>query len=198
MFARSLASTVFVCAELLGGSTAFADEGSGFDNMNSFEYSQLFTDAVQAHQNGRLPESFAIFQRLSCAGDKTAQEQLGLMYLNGEGVPRNTLKAYLWLKVAAEYTFADYRANAKRLESLFSDEQKKATAPLADALRDRYGQRATNITCNSQSHSTFSSTIKDTVVCSPKRNGSMLLIHRCFAEEQAASKPWIGGEGASP
>ena len=185
---RCVAAAILFVSASAFGTRAVAADGPGFDNMNSVEYSQLFVDAVQAHQNGRLPESFALFQRLACAGDKTAQEQLGLMYLNGEGVKRSTLNGYLWLKVAAEFMFADYRANVNRLESVFTDEQKKATAPLADALRERYGQRATNVTCNAQSHSTFSSLLKDAVVCSPKRNGSMLLIHRCFAEEAALAK----------
>ena len=111
------------------------------------------------------------------------------MYLNGEGVPRSTFKGYLWLKVAAEYNFASFRTNVQRLEAAFTDEQKKSVAPAVDELRERYGQRATNVACNAQSHSTFSSLLKDAVVCSPKRTGSMLAVHRCYAEEESAAKP---------
>ena len=180
------AATLLLIALAFGTGQALAEDSPGFDNMTAVTYSDLFTLAVQQHQNGHLQDSFGTFQRLACAGDKASQEQLGLMYLNGEGVKRSTLKGYLWLKVAAEFSLATYHANVTRLEALFSEQQKKETAPLADDLRGRYGLRATNITCNAESSSTFSSNIKDTAVCSPKRNGSMLMIHRCYADDVPA------------
>jgi TPR repeat protein len=35
------------------------------------------------------------------AGDATAQDSLGVMYLNGEGVPRDYVAAYTWFNIAA-------------------------------------------------------------------------------------------------
>jgi len=182
---RFLARVALVFAFASGSCLALADEGPGFDNISPETYSQMLVDAVQAHHGERYRESFTLFQRLACAGDKTSQEQLGLMYLTGEGVPKSAVKAYLWLALAAEYNFAPYRTTAKRVESVFTAEQMKTVAPLADDLRGRYGQRATNVTCNAQSNSSFSSNIKNSVVCSPKHGVSMLLVHRCYAEEQS-------------
>jgi len=186
MSRRRRFASVILFASVFGCGFAQAAEDPGFDNMAPDSYSQLFVDAVQANHGGHLRESFTTFQRLACAGDKMSQEQVGLMYLEGEGVPKSMVRAYLWLKLAAEYNFAAYRTTAKKVESVFSSEQMKIVAPLADDLRNRYGQKATNVTCNAESASSFNSLIKNSVVCSPKRGGSMLLVHRCYAEESAA------------
>jgi len=44
-------------------------------------------------------------------GNAGAQSNLGLMYANGEGVPQNNLRAYVWFSVAAAQGNGDARGN---------------------------------------------------------------------------------------
>jgi hypothetical protein len=148
----------------------------------------MFVDAVHEHQAGHLADSFRKFLRLACGGDKASQEQIGRMYLSGEGVSKNSAMAYLWLKVASEYNFGPYRAIVKKFEAVLKPEQAKHLGELAEELRAQYGLRATNMTCNAESSATFSSNIKDAVVCSPARSGPLLLVQRCYADEVRIGK----------
>jgi hypothetical protein len=165
------------------GALALAEEPPGFESIDPVAYGEMFVDAVHEHQAGHLADSFRKFLRLACGGDKASQEQVGLMYLAGEGVYRNSAMAYLWLKVASEFNFSPYRAIVKKIEAVLTPEQAKHFGQLADELRAEYGLRATNVTCNAESSATFSSNIKNAVVCSPKRSGALLLVQRCYADE---------------
>ena len=167
---------------------ARAEEPPGFDSIDAVAYSEMFVDAVHEHQAGHKAESFRKFLRLACGGDKQSQEQVGLMYLAGEGVSPNSPMAYLWLKVAAEFNYADYRAIIKKFDKALTPQQIKRFGELADELIAEYGLRATNMTCRAESAATFSSNIKNTVVCSPKSSGRMLLIQRCYADEVRIGK----------
>jgi hypothetical protein len=165
------------------GALAWAEEPPGFESIDPLAYDKMFVDAVQDHQAGHLADSFRKFLRLACGGDKTSQEQVGRMYLLGDGVARNDGMGYLWLKVASEFNFAPWRSLVKKIEAALTPEQAKQLGPLADELRAQYGLHATNVSCRAQNSSTFSSNIKDAVVCSPSRNGPLLRVQRCFAGE---------------
>jgi hypothetical protein len=167
---------------------ARAEEPPGFDSIDPVVYSEMFVDAVHQHQAGHKAESFRKFLRLACGGDKQSQEQVGLMYLAGEGVSPNSAMAYLWLKVAAEFNYGAYRTILKKFDKLLTPQQIKRFGELAGELVAEYGLRATNMTCRAESSATFSSNIKDTVVCSPKRSGSLLLIQRCYEDEVRIGK----------
>ena len=160
-----------------------AGEYGDFDTTSDFAYGEMTVEAARSYGNARYDEAFHKFQRLACAGDKASQAMVGRMYLSGEGVPRNDMEGYLWLKVAAEFNHAPYRTTVQRIESVLKPEQLKAWSAHADALRDRYGLRATNMSCNQHASATFSSNVKDTVFCTPKREGSVVLLKRCEGEE---------------
>ena len=165
------------------GALATGEEPPGFESIDPVAYDAMFTDAVHEHQAGHLTDSFRKFLRLACGGDKASQEQVGAMYLAGEGVSTNVAMAYLWLKVASEFNFAPYRTIVKKIEAAMTPEVANQLGKLADELRAQYGMRATNISCRTQSSSTFASNIKDAVVCAPSRNGPLLLVQRCYADE---------------
>ena len=183
----SCMSRLFARLALIGMSTfsafALAEESPGFESIDPVTYDAMFVAAVHEHQAGHMADSFRKFLRLACGGDKASQEQVGLMYLGGEGVNRNNGMSYLWLKLASEFSFGPYRANVKKFEAVMTPEQTKHFGQLADELRVQYGLRATNTSCRAESSTTFSSNIKDAVVCLPARNGPLLLVQRCYADE---------------
>jgi hypothetical protein len=180
-------SRLFACLALVGvssfGALALAEEPPGFESIDALAYDKMLVDAVQDHQAGHKADSFRKFLRLACGGDKASQEQVGRMYLLGDGVSRNDAMGYLWLKVASEFSYAPWHAIVKKIEAALTPEQLKQLGPLADELRAQYGMRATNVSCRAQSSSSSASNIKDAVVCAPSRNGPLLLVQRCYADE---------------
>jgi TPR repeat protein len=49
-----------------------------------------------------LPEAIALYRRAAHAGDPVAQLNLGDFYARGHGLPRDPVRAYAWLGLAAE------------------------------------------------------------------------------------------------
>ena len=54
------------------------------------------------------------FRRAADQGDATAQQNLGVMYANGEGVPRDVVAAHMWLGLAAAQATGAARASARQ------------------------------------------------------------------------------------
>lgn len=62
-----------------------------------------FAQGVTAHAQGSYTVAFAEFLSLASQGNPKAQFNLGFtMYYNGQGVPRDTLRAAEWFRKAAE------------------------------------------------------------------------------------------------
>jgi uncharacterized protein len=66
-----------------------------------------FEDARAAYEKGDYATVLQLFRPLVEQGDAKAQYILGLMYLNGQGVPRDYATALSWLRKAAEQSYAD-------------------------------------------------------------------------------------------
>lgn len=58
--------------------------------------------AVQAYRNNEFEKSFELFRELAELGQLEAQENLAVMYVNGEGVKRDNIAGYAWAKIAVE------------------------------------------------------------------------------------------------
>jgi hypothetical protein len=156
-----------------------SNDARDFENMARTAFYGLTSEADNAYANKQYDLAFPKYQRLACGGDKASQAMLGRMYFSGQGVAQNDLQGYLWFKLASEFDFPTYRATVKKIESVLSAEQVKAFAARAEALHDSYGIRATNMSCKQHSSSTFSSNMKDTVLCVPKLEGSGFMVRRC-------------------
>lgn len=165
--------------------SAIAADAGDFESMSRTSFVGLANDANNAFGNKNYAAAFAKFQRLACGGDKPSQAMLGRMYLSGQGIARDDLQGYEWLKVASEFDFPAYRAIVKKIESVLTPEQLKVTAARADELRQRYGLRATNMSCQQSSSSTFSSNLKDAVACTPQLDGMNFAVRRCEQADMA-------------
>jgi uncharacterized protein len=58
--------------------------------------------AAQAYDNKEFEKAFALYRELAELGQKEAQENLAVMYVNGEGVPRDNIAGYAWAVIAIE------------------------------------------------------------------------------------------------
>jgi uncharacterized protein len=60
-----------------------------------------YDDGVAALSNGDYATARTLWQPLAEQGDARAQSQLGLLYFNGRGVPRDYAQALIWFNRAA-------------------------------------------------------------------------------------------------
>ena len=64
-------------------------------------------DAYDAYQKGDYSSAFRIWMSAAEKGDATAQNNIGAMYYNGQGVQQDFAKALRWYRKAAEQGIAD-------------------------------------------------------------------------------------------
>jgi TonB family protein len=58
--------------------------------------------AAKAYDNKEYDKAFALFRELAELGQVEAQESIAVMYVNGEGVPRDNVAGYAWALIARE------------------------------------------------------------------------------------------------
>lgn len=61
-----------------------------------------FEDSFAEHQAGNYQKKFEIVRKAADQGDASAQYNLGVMYVNGEGVTQDYKQAAKWYRKAAE------------------------------------------------------------------------------------------------
>jgi TPR repeat protein len=60
-----------------------------------------FQSGLEAYEKGDYKAAFKVFKPLAEQGDSDAQFCLGVMYTNGNGVPKDYIQAHMWLNLAA-------------------------------------------------------------------------------------------------
>jgi TPR repeat protein len=63
--------------------------------------------AAEAYNKHDFPEAARLFRKSAEQGNVTAQDSLGVLYVNGEGVPQDYVQAYAWFNIAETYVPAD-------------------------------------------------------------------------------------------
>jgi len=80
-------------ALLIGGLLALSPVDVAFANR--------FDDGLAAYRKEDFATALLVWRTLAENGDALAQVYLGLLYLNGEGVPQNPALAVKWYRKAA-------------------------------------------------------------------------------------------------
>jgi uncharacterized protein len=95
---KKLIQILIVCGLFLVlGGTASGDEN--FDN------------AVKAYQSQDYKEAVRLYRLSAEQGDAFGQYNLGIMYSNGQGVPKHDKEAVKWYRLSAEQGFAKAQYN---------------------------------------------------------------------------------------
>ena len=86
---------------------AFATGDTLFEEVQPGAYSDMLSQATIAYDKHDYDRAFALNRRTACGGDKTSQAIVGRMYVLGQGTPRDEITGYAWIKLAAEFSYAD-------------------------------------------------------------------------------------------
>jgi TPR repeat protein len=154
-----------------------ASDQAEFDRVFPSIYGDLLFDSKTAYQSKRYDEAFPLMKKAACTGDKESQWMLGHMYLLGQGVERDDLVGYSWLKVAAEFQSSEYRATVKKIEDSIDSKQLPAAKAEAQKYIDDYGLRATHMSCNRSASQ--HGHIMDLITCVPRYDGQLAMLRQC-------------------
>jgi len=95
--------------------------------------------ARKAYLDKNLPVAFAQFKELAELGSAEAQENLAVMYVNGEGVARSNVLAYAWASLAIEQGGGDaVKGVVTQLDPHLNDAMRKRVAE----IHAQFGQKA--------------------------------------------------------
>lgn len=100
-----------------------------FEKVARRAYDELLQRTEKAIHDKQAAESADLAKRLACGGNQIYQGVLGSFYLSGQGVSRDDITGYAWLKLAAASGVPQYLQLTKALEDGMTAEQR----PLADA-----------------------------------------------------------------
>lgn len=64
-------------------------------------WADTYEDGIAAYKRGDYARALKIYQSLAVRGNAKAQNNLGVLYLNGEGVLEDYVEAVKWFKLAA-------------------------------------------------------------------------------------------------
>jgi TPR repeat protein len=84
---------------------------------------ETVNDGLEAYRAGRYPQAFTILKVHAAKGDADAQNQIGLMLANGQGVTRDDASAAYWFRRAADFGHAKAQRN---LDFLIANGRAKA------------------------------------------------------------------------
>ena len=131
-------ATLMFAAAALAGAPAHAAEEAYTDS--SVHYDQVFRwRAMEAFQSGDVASAIRNFERAARFADKPSQFALGVIHMNGDGVPRDRALAFAWLDVAAERGYEEIVEQRDILWEQLTDGERAAGQFLAKRLVAKYG-----------------------------------------------------------
>jgi TPR repeat protein len=98
----------------------------------------LYT-AVAAYEKKDFPRAFELFRELAEIGHPMAQETLAVMYVRGEGVPRDNVLGYAWAVITQENGLT---ANVQPIIDQVGPRLSPSSRKIADDVRGRFGKAA--------------------------------------------------------
>jgi TPR repeat protein len=168
-------------------SAANAAEDAEFDRVFPSVYDDLLFNSKTAYQAKKYEDAFPLMKKAACAGDKESQWMLGHMYLLGQGVQRDDLTGYAWLKVAAEFNSSEYRGTVEKIEKAIDAKQLSVAQAEGRRFVDDYGLRSTQMSCNRAASQ--HGHILDRIVCTPRSDGQLVMLRKCVADAPAPAHP---------
>jgi len=98
-----------------------------------------FNDALINYENKHYTAAFNEFNRLARIGNKRAQFNLAVMYLNGQAVNQDLKKAYAWGKLSENDEYPEFSQIAKQLTEQFNTEELNQAKLAFETINQQFG-----------------------------------------------------------
>ena len=115
----------------------------GMKDANTWYHPDLFGEfaGMRHYAHGDYAGAMKYFKVGAYYSDKLSQLSIGLMYMNGEGVPKDLPTAYAWLAVAAERKYPEFEATRDSVKAQLSPEQLQQAEKIYAAVDAEYGDK---------------------------------------------------------
>jgi len=90
-------------------------------------------DGMAAYNRGDYVPAMRLFRPLAEQGNAKAQTVLGVMFRQGEGVPKNPSRAYMWFSLARKHGEVGGKAGARELSKNMTREEMAQAQAMAKA-----------------------------------------------------------------
>lgn len=90
-------------------------------------------DGMAAYNRGDYVPAIRLFRPLAETGNARAQHLVGAMYRKGQGVARNSARAFMWLSLAARRGDARARAELQQVSQAMSPQEISQANEMAQA-----------------------------------------------------------------
>lgn len=94
---------------------------------------------MQRYAKGNYTDALKYFRIGARYADKLSQLSIGLMYLNGNGVPKDPVLAYAWVAVAAERGYPQFVATRDRIWASLTPAQQARAKTAQGEVAAEYG-----------------------------------------------------------
>lgn len=113
----------------------------GMKDASTFYHPDQFGEfaGMRYYAHHQFKDAMKYFEIGAYYADKLSQLSIGLMYMNGEGVAKDPVKAFAWLSLAAERDYPDFVATRNRLRATLTPEQLAQAEAERSTLSARYG-----------------------------------------------------------
>lgn len=102
---------------------------------------KYFREGMEAWHERRYQSAHASFLKAAHLADKASQAVLGEMYWTGKGVPRDRVRGYVWMDLAAERMYARYLGHRERYWDKLSDAERQRAQTLGKQMYAEYGDQ---------------------------------------------------------
>jgi TPR repeat protein len=115
---RMIVGGLVVAAQILGSADAVAGP---------------WEDGMAAYNRGDYAPAIRLFRPLAEQGNAKAQHLIGVMYHKGEGVARNSVRAFAWFSLAAAHGDRDAKAKLHDVSKTLTLQQLSQAKEMAQA-----------------------------------------------------------------
>jgi TPR repeat protein len=92
-----------------------------------------FEDGMAAYNRGDYVPAIQVFRVMAAQGDAKAQHLVGVMYHKGEGVARNSVRAFAWFSLAAARGDRDAQAKLHEVSQTMTPDELSQGREMAQA-----------------------------------------------------------------
>jgi hypothetical protein len=112
----------------------------GMADASTWYHPDLFGEfaGMRHYAHHEYKQAMKYFEIGAYYADKLSQLSIGLMYMNGEGVRKDPVKAYAWFSLAAERDYPDFVATRDQLKAKMTPDQLAEAEAERVKLAERY------------------------------------------------------------